>query len=141
MKKFLIVQARFYEEIADNLTQAATDIIKNQGIEYEIINVPGVFELPTAVSMAIASEQYSAYIALGCVIRGETTHYDYVCGESARGLNELAIKHNVSIGYGVITAENRQQANIRADKNKKNVGGKAANAAIEMLKLKEKMGV
>ena len=141
MKKLLIVQARFYEEIADNLTQAATDIIVKNGFEYEVIDVPGVFELPAAISMAIASQKYSAYIALGCVIRGETTHYDYVCGESARGLNEIAIKHNAAIGYGVITAENREQANVRADKNKKNVGGKAANAAIEMLKLKEKMDI
>lgn len=141
MKKILIVQARFYEEIADNMTKAAIDTVMEAGFEFEVINLPGVFELPAAISMAIASEKYDAYIALGCVIRGETTHYDYVCNESARGLNDLAIKHNVAIGYGVITAENRQQANVRADKAQKNVGGKAANAAIAMLKLKENMGV
>lgn len=141
MKKVLIVQAKFYEEIADQMTKAAIEKVMDAGLECEVIDVPGVFELPAAISMAIASEQFDAYIALGCVIRGETTHYDYVCNESARGLNDLALKHNVAIGYGVITAENRQQANVRADKNQKNVAGKAANAAIVMLQLKENMGV
>jgi 6,7-dimethyl-8-ribityllumazine synthase len=139
MTKILIVNARFYEEIADSLTVAAIEQIKSHNFDYEIIEVPGVFELPAAVSMAISSAKYDAYVALGCVIRGETTHYDYVCSESARGLNDLAIKHNAAIGYGVITTENRAQAEIRADKSQKNVGGKAANAAITMLQLNERM--
>jgi 6,7-dimethyl-8-ribityllumazine synthase len=141
MKKILIIEARFYEEIADSLTDAAKEVLTKEGLDFECIAVPGVFEIPSAVNMAIQSGKYNAYIALGCVIRGQTTHYDYVCVESARGLNDLAVKYNAAIGYGIITAENREQAYVRADKKQKNVGGRAANAAIAMLKLKKTMGV
>lgn len=141
MKKILIIQARFYEEIADSLTDAAKEVLEKEDVAYESIDVPGVFEIPSAVNMAIQTGKYDAYIALGCVIRGQTTHYDYVCEESARGLNDLALKYNAAIGYGIITAENREQAYVRADKKQKNVGGRAANAAIDMLKLKNAMGL
>lgn len=141
MKKILVSRADFYTEIAENLTNAAVDVIKQAGYDFEIIKVPGVFELPASVAFAIASKKYAGYVALGCVIRGETTHYDYVCGESARGLGELSIQTNAAIGYGIITAENKAQANVRADKNQKNVGGRAAKACIDMIKIKEKMGI
>jgi len=138
MKKILIIESRFYKSIADSLADAAISEIRIAGYEYERAQVPGAFELPAAVSFALESGKYAGYIALGCVIRGETTHYDYVCEQSARGLNDIAINHKVAIGFGVITAESRAQAEVRADKTQKNVGGRAAMACIEMIKLKEK---
>ena len=135
--KILIVEARFYDEIANNLSAAAKAELDKAGASYDVIAVPGCFEIPAAVSMAIESGEYDGYIGLGCVIRGETSHYDYVCGESARGLNDLAMEGQ-AVGYGIITAENRDQANVRADANQKNVGGRAAKACLEMLAIKQK---
>lgn len=139
MPHILIIEARFYENIADNLKQAALAEITNAGFTHEIIAVPGCFEIPAVMAMAIANGKFDGYVALGCVIRGQTTHYDYVCSESARGINDLAIKHRVAVGYGIITAENREQANHRADINGKNVGGRAAKACIEILQIKNKL--
>lgn len=137
MAHILIVEARFYEAIADNLSKAAKAELEKAGATHETLAVPGCFEIPAAVAMAMESGDYDGYVALGCVIRGETTHYDYVCGESARGLNALAMEGN-AIGYGIITAENREQANVRADANQKNVGGRAAKACLEMMVIKQK---
>ncbi len=141
MKKILIVQATFYEKISAMLLAGATKKITSLGYEYEVINLPGAFEIPTAIAIAQTSKKYVGYVALGCVIRGETTHYDYVCLESARGLNKLAIKEKLAIGYGIITTENEAQAIERADPNKKDKGGFAANACVEMIKLKQKFGL
>lgn len=135
-RPIIILRANFYNDIADMLTEAAVEEIENAHLRHQIVDVPGVFELPAAVAFAMTAQKFGAYIALGCVIRGETTHYDYVCQESARGLNEMAIKFKLPIGYGVITAENKEQALARADKNGKNVGGRAALAAINMIKVK-----
>ncbi len=138
MKKILIVQATFYEEISAMLLEGATNVLKASGYEYEIITLPGAFEIPTAIAFAETSKKYAGYVALGCVIRGETTHYDYVCLESARGLNELAFKEKLAIGYGIITTENEAQALERADPKRKDKGGFTANACLEMVKLKER---
>jgi 6,7-dimethyl-8-ribityllumazine synthase len=138
MKKILIVQAVFYQKISAMLLEGATKKITDLGFEYEIITLPGAFEIAAAISIAETSKKYAGYVALGCVIRGETTHYDYVCLESARGLNELAFKEKLAIGYGIITTENESQAIERAHPNKKNKGGFAANVCVEMIKLKEK---
>jgi 6,7-dimethyl-8-ribityllumazine synthase len=141
MKKILIIEARFYDKLADMLADAAVAALVAEGYEYERLAVPGVFEIPAAVSMAVSSDQYAGYIALGCVIRGETTHYDYVCAEGARGLNDIAINHQAAIGFGIITAENQAQAEARADKNRKDMGGKAARACIQMIKIKQLMHI
>jgi 6,7-dimethyl-8-ribityllumazine synthase len=138
MKKILIIQADFYKEISKLLLEGATKKIINAGYEYEVVTVPGAFEIPTVIAFAKDSGNYAGYVALGCVIRGETTHYDYVCLESARGLNELAMKEKLAIGYGIITVENEAQAIARADSKQKDKGGFAAHACIEMIKLKEK---
>ena len=138
MKKILIVQATFYEKISAMLLEGATNVLKASGYEYEIITLPGAFEIPAAIAFAETSKKYVGYVALGCVIRGETTHYDYVCLESARGLNELAFKEKLAIGYGIITTENEAQALERADPKRKNKGGFVANACLEMVKLKER---
>jgi 6,7-dimethyl-8-ribityllumazine synthase len=136
MKKILIIQADFYKEISKLLLEGAVKKITNSGYEYEVITVPGAFEIPAVISMA--KEKYSGFVALGCVIRGETTHYDYVCLESARGLNELAIKEKLAIGYGIITVENESQAIARAHPSQKDKGGFAAMTCLEMIKIKEK---
>lgn len=104
--KIIIVQATFYQDISKMLLEGAIAKIKENGYDYEVINVPGAFEIPTAIAMIIKSALYknevAGYVALGCVIRGETTHYDYVCLESARGINKLAMKHQLPIGMALL---------------------------------------
>ncbi len=137
MTKILIIQADFYKEISALLLKGAIKKIIDAGYQYEVVTVPGAFEIPAVIAFAKDSKKYDGYVALGCVIRGETTHYDYVCLESARGLNELAFKEKLAIGYGIITVENEEQAIARADINKKDKGGFAANACLEMIKLRK----
>lgn len=140
MSHLFIVVADFYQDIAKELSRGASAYLDAQKLTYDIISVPGAFEIPAAVSMAIACGKYDGYIALGCVIRGETTHYDYVCAESARGLNSLAIEHNAAVGYGILTVENTEQAWLRAAITQGNKGAAAAEAAVHMLHLKKKLG-
>ena len=144
MKKILIVQANFYQHISKLLLEGAVKKITSAGFNYEIISVPGAFEIAAVIAMAQNSnkkleleKKYHGYVALGCVIRGETTHYDYVCSESARSLQNLAYKKKLAIGYGILTVENEAQAIERADPNKKDKGGFAANTCIEMIKIKD----
>jgi 6,7-dimethyl-8-ribityllumazine synthase len=139
MKHILIIEARFYESLADSLVDAAIAELEQAGCSFERLAVPGVFEIPSTLSMAIITNKYDGYIALGCVIRGETTHYDYVCAESARGINDLAMQNLIAVGYGIITVENRKQAEVRADAAQKNMGGRAARACLRMIEIKEKM--
>jgi 6,7-dimethyl-8-ribityllumazine synthase len=141
MTKILIVQADFYKEISALLLKGAVKKIEDAGCDYEVITVPGAFEIPAVISFARKSGEFDGYVALGCVIRGETTHYDYVCSESARGLNELAYKKKLAIGYGIITVENEEQAIARADIKRKDKGGFAANTCLEMIKLRERFVV
>src|SRR5579883_2145754 len=139
----MIVEARFYEEIADELVRGATAELERVGASWERFPVPGAFELPTAIKVAIrlrdfytARARFDGYIALGCVIRGETSHYDLVCGECARGLQDLAIEYTLALGFGVLTVENREQAWARASVGGYNRGGAAARACLEMIELK-----
>ena len=143
---FLIVEARFYPEIADAMVEGARAVLDEADVTFERIQVPGVFEIPTAIHMAIRSldfsetrQRFDGFIALGCVIRGETTHYDYVCEESARKLQDLACDYLLALGYGILTCENADQAWARADPEQKDKGGDAARAALDMLGLKEKL--
>jgi 6,7-dimethyl-8-ribityllumazine synthase len=129
----LIVEARFYEDIADELVAGARAVLDAAGASCEAISVPGAFEIPAAIRMAMESGRFDGYVALGCVIRGETSHYDYVCGESARGLMDLATRHGIALGYGILTTENRAQAEARAWRDKKNKGADAARACLAML--------
>lgn len=141
MPHILIISSRFYPEIADELSKGATDALKAAGATFEEIEVPGAFEVPGAIAFALASNKYDGFVALGCVIRGETTHYDYVCQESARGLTELALKKHAAIGYGILTVETTGQAQIRADVKEGNKGGSAATTCLRMIELKQKFGV
>lgn len=138
----LIVEAAFYSDLAEEMAQGAIEVIEAKGGTYKRISVPGALEVPAAMKFAEdgSNVSYHGYVALGCVIRGETTHYDYVCGESARGLQELALNHNMAIGNGILTVENRDQAWARANRSEKNKGADAANAALRMIELKKEFG-
>jgi 6,7-dimethyl-8-ribityllumazine synthase len=138
--RVLIIAAPFYEDITEQLVEGATASLKDQGAVSEVVEVPGAFEIPGVIALAEQGETpYDAYVALGCVIRGETSHYDYVCGESARGLMELSLK-GVCLGYGILTVENIRQARARAHVDQKNKGKDAAEAALAMVALKQKFG-
>ena len=144
----LIIEARFYPEIADALVTGAVKALKAAGYKYERLEVPGVFEIPAAINIALNSgdaqaglDTYPGIIAFGCVIRGETDHYDHVCRESSRALMELTTKHFLAFGFGVLTCENRAQAEVRADIDGKNKGGEAADACIRMMEIKRQFGL
>ncbi len=137
MKKILIVQAVFYEDISRMLLDGAIAKIIKNNFEYEVLTLKGALEIPCAISIAKETKKYDGFIALGCVIRGETTHYETVCQESARGLNDLAINHQLAIGNGIITVENEEQALARADMNKLDKGGFAVEACLSIISIKE----
>ncbi|MEE8171377.1 MAG: 6,7-dimethyl-8-ribityllumazine synthase [Alphaproteobacteria bacterium] len=132
----LVAEARFYDDVADELLQGAQAVLDEAGVTYETVAVPGAYELPAAVRMAVESGRFDGYIALGCVIRGETSHYDYVCGESARGLMALCTRHGIALGYGILTTENREQAWARASRAERDKGAVAARACLDMVALR-----
>lgn len=138
----LIVEARFYADLADELVAGAIEAIEAAGGTWDRVEVPGALEIPAAISIADAGDakEYDGYVALGCVIRGETSHYDYVCGESARALQDLGVQDLLAVGNGILTVENRDQAWARANRSEKNKGADAANAALRMAELKLEFG-
>ncbi|TWT09691.1 6,7-dimethyl-8-ribityllumazine synthase [Reyranella sp. CPCC 100927] len=135
--RVLIVEARFYEALADELATGALAELARHDVVGERLGVPGAFEIPGAIAMAADSGRYQGYIALGCVIRGETSHYDYVCGESARGLMDLTVRRRLAIGYGILTVENDAQAWARARRGEGDKGADAAYAALSMMALRQ----
>ncbi len=142
----MIVEARFYEPIADELVRGAVTAIDAAGATYERFAVPGAFEIPAAIQYAVRSLDFSpgrrrfdGYVALGCVIRGETTHYDYVCQESARALQELSVHYSLALGFGILTVENEAQAWDRAKVDRRDKGGDAAKACLAMIELKRRL--
>ncbi|HEY9091195.1 6,7-dimethyl-8-ribityllumazine synthase [Parasphingorhabdus sp.] len=137
MAKFLIVEARFYDHLNDMLLDGAKAALNASGHSYEVLTVPGALEVPGAISLAIDSEQFDGFVALGVVLRGETYHFEIVSNESARGIMALTLD-GAAIGNGIITVENEAQALARADKTQKDKGGEAAKAAIAMWELAQK---
>lgn len=135
--KLLIVVAPYYKDIADNLVAGAKAVGEACGAEVELVEVPGALEIPSAIAMAQRLADYDAYVALGCVIRGETTHYDTVCNDSSRALSLLGLQ-GACIGNGILTVENRAQAEVRADPTGQNKGGGAAAAALHLVALSRK---
>jgi 6,7-dimethyl-8-ribityllumazine synthase len=133
----LIVEAPFYTHIADTQRDGVTEALKAAGATYDVITVPGALEVPAAIAFADASGEYDGYVALGCVIRGETYHFEVVAGESARAIMALTLD-GLAIGNGILTVENEAQAIARADKTQKNKGGEAAAAALAMVALKQR---
>jgi 6,7-dimethyl-8-ribityllumazine synthase len=132
--RLLIVVAPYYRDIADDLIAGAEAVAKAAGASAEVIEVPGALEVPTAIGMAFRMADYDGFVALGCVIRGETSHYDTVCNDSSRGLTMLGLS-GACIGNGILTVENRQQAEVRADPLGQNKGGGAAAAALHLIAL------
>ena len=140
MTKILIIEARYYEGISDSLLEGALAKLTAANVEIGQVTVPGALEIPHVISYAeAAGSGYDGYVALGCVIRGETTHYDYVCEESARALMDLAVNQQLAIGNGIITVENEKQAWARAKMSEKDKGGFAANAALEMIAIRAEL--
>jgi len=137
MARFLIVEARFYDGLNDMLVAGARAALKAAGHKAEVITVPGALEIPAAISLAEASGDFDAYVAIGVVIRGETYHFEIVAGESARGIMALTMD-GIAIGNGILTVENEAQAIVRADPAQKDKGGEAAKAALALLALKER---
>ena len=132
----LIIEARFYDDLADELARGAMAELESRGASYTRLAVPGVLEIPAALAMQLDTGKWDGFVALGVVIRGETTHYDIVAGESARALMDLAVSHRLALGNGIQTVENGEQAWARARVDEKNKGGGAAAACLDMLAIR-----
>jgi len=146
MTRILIVEARFYDDLADALLAGAMAALKADGAEFDKITVPGALEIPGAIAIANASghaagRAYDGYVALGCVIRGETAHFDIVANESARGIMDLTIQQRLAIGNGILTVENEDQAWERARADRQDKGGGAAKAALAIARLRRQMSL
>ena len=137
--KVLIVVAPYYRDVADQLVAGATAEIEAWGGTAEVIEVPGALEVPTAIGIAERLSNFDAYVALGCVIRGETTHYETVCNDSSRALTLLGLQ-GLCIGNGILTVETKAQADVRAEVDGQNKGGGAAAAALHLLALTRRWG-
>ena len=130
--KLLIVVSPYYKDIADNLVAGAQAEIAAAGGTHEVVEVPGALEIPTAIGISERLSNFDGYVALGCVIRGETTHYETVCNDSSRAIQLLGLQ-GLCIGNGILTVENRTQAEVRADVTDQNKGGGAAAAALHLI--------
>lgn len=137
--KLLIVISPYYKDIADHMLEGARAEIEAAGATHETIEVPGALEIPTAIGIAERMSNFDGYVALGCVIRGETTHYDTVCNDSSRAIQMLGLQ-GLCIGNGILTVENHKQAAVRADPADQNKGGGAAAAALHLIALSRKWG-
>lgn len=143
----LLVVAPYYSDITEQLVLGAVAELERAGATWERLDVTGAFEIPTAISITLAAQDrglrrpFDGYVTLGCVIRGETSHYDHICNETSRALMDLAITRHLALGFGVLTCENGEQARVRAAVDKKNKGGEAARACLKMLELKQTFGL
>jgi 6,7-dimethyl-8-ribityllumazine synthase len=133
--RVLLVVAPYHRRISDLLVLGAERVLRAVGATVSTVEVPGALEIPTAVAIAGRSGRFDAFVALGCVIRGETTHYDLVAGESCRGLVDLGVRERLAIGNGILTVENLAQALERADPDRQDKGGHAARAALALVAL------
>lgn len=144
--RLLIVEARYYEDIADGLLDGATAAITAAGASFDVVTVPGALEIPAAVAITLQAaeargEPYDGVVALGCVVRGETTHYEVVSEQSARALMDLSVARALPLGNGILTVETDEQARVRAAVADMNKGGGAAEAALAMVALKRRLAV
>ena len=138
-RRFALVVGRFYEELAERLVAGATETLQSHG-EVDVYDVPGAFELPLAAKYAAESGRYAAVVALGAVIRGETDHYDYVCGEAARGIQQVQLLTGVPVGFGVLTVDSMEQALARVQGGgKRDSGAHAAEAVLAALAVRDKL--
>ncbi|MBV1706683.1 MAG: 6,7-dimethyl-8-ribityllumazine synthase [Hyphomicrobiales bacterium] len=136
--RFLIIEARFYDGIGALLLQGAEAALREAGASWDTVNVPGALEIPVAASMAAAADKgLAGIVALGCIIRGETYHFEIVANESARGLMDVGIRHGLPVGNGILSVENEAQALVRADPQLGNKGADAARAAMSLYALQQ----
>ena len=132
----LIVESPYYDDVANFLADGAIATLENAGATYERLQVPGALEIPAAIKFSSKKKKYDGYVALGCVIRGETSHYDVVAIESARALMDLSINYDLAVGNGILTCDNREQAIVRADPAQKNKGHDAVGAVLSLIEIK-----
>jgi 6,7-dimethyl-8-ribityllumazine synthase len=143
--RILIVEGRYYEGIADALLEGAQRVLEGAGVEWDLVTVAGALEVPQAIAIALEApaharrKPYDGVLALGCVIRGETSHYDIVAGESARALMDLAVLHRMPIGNGILTVDSEAQALARGLPDKGDKGGTAAAAVLSLVRVKRRM--
>jgi 6,7-dimethyl-8-ribityllumazine synthase len=142
--RILVVEARYYGDIADMLLRGAKRVLRDAQAEFDVVTVPGALEIPGAIIIALdaaaaAEKPYDGVVALGCVIRGETSHYDIVAGESARGLMDLALSLSMPVGNGILTVDTDAQAKARARQSGEDKGGGAARAALTLVRLKRNL--
>ncbi|GBD43667.1 6,7-dimethyl-8-ribityllumazine synthase 1 [bacterium HR40] len=138
--RVLLVEAAYHPRITALLREGAMRVLRRAKVEVDHRLVPGALEIPIAIAMAVRTTRYEACVAIGCVIRGETIHFDLVAGESCRGLVELGIRHALPIGNGILTVDNEHQALQRADPAGEDKGGFAALAALRLLELRRSLG-
>jgi 6,7-dimethyl-8-ribityllumazine synthase len=136
--RLLLVISPYYREIADHVRRGAEAAAAEAEAVLDLVFVPGTFEIPAAIALAAKTNAYDGYVALGCVVRGETSHYDYVCGESARALMNLSTDGGLAIGYGILTVNTLAQAIVRADPARGDKGGEATRACLAMIALKRR---
>jgi len=136
--QFLIVIANYYEDISSELLKGAIAELEKEKIAYHKITVPGAFDIPAVISFACDSSTYDGYIALGCIVKGETIHHEVIANESARALTDLAVNMNLAIGNGILTVNNKKQGMERASTQQRNKGGFAAKTAIKLAKIRDK---
>src|SRR5258707_8396441 len=135
----LLVEAMFYEHLAADLRRGAERAVAAAGATCEIASVPGAFEVPAAIALAARTvDRFDGFVALGCVIRGETTHYDHICAETARSLQDVIVRDGLPIGYGILTVENEAQALVRAAPDGRDKGGEATRACLALVELKRR---
>jgi 6,7-dimethyl-8-ribityllumazine synthase len=135
----LLVEALFYEHIAADLRRGAERAVAAAGATCEIVSVPGAFEVPAAIAMAARTVgRFDGFVSLGCVIRGETTHYDHICAETARSLQDLMVRDGLALGFGILTCENEAQALVRASPEGRDQGGRAVRACLALVELRRR---
>jgi 6,7-dimethyl-8-ribityllumazine synthase len=139
--RVVIIEARYYTDLADMLLTGAKNTLDTINASYEVLTVTGALELPLALSLASQKKSFDAAVILGAIIRGDTTHYETVCDESNRGIMDISLRYNMPIGNAILTVENMAQAIERADPNRMNKGGSAAEAALTMLSIKQSYGI
>ena len=136
-KKNLLVCSPYYKDITSNLIKGASDFLKSKSVDYKILNVPGALEIAPAIKLisdrSIKKPIFDGYLALGCVIRGETYHFEIVANESSRALSDLSINYSIPIGNGILTVSNKEQAIVRSDPNQLNKGAGAAEACLSLV--------
>lgn len=140
MTHLLVLEARYYDAINDHMLAGIKKACADAKATFDVIAVPGAYELPAALNFARQGKvKYDGYVLIGCVVRGATSHYDHINDSVFQSVQDLALEHNLAVGQGILTVENYDQAEERADPGRMNYGGKAARAALTMVELKTKM--